>query len=77
LLGGTYWGWLYVSILWIDEKYRKNGIGSKLLKDAETEALRRGCEYAHLDTMSFQALGFYKKKKYRVKTVIKKYSQRT
>ncbi len=71
LLGGTYWGWLYVSILWIDEGHRQNGIGSKLLAKAEEIARQRGCTKAHLDTMSFQAFGFYKKKKYRVIATVK------
>ena len=35
ILGGTYWGWLYIDILWVHERYRKKGIGSKLLCEAE------------------------------------------
>ena len=35
LIGGTYWGWMYVDILWVDEKHRNKGIGSKLLQEAE------------------------------------------
>lgn len=66
LLGGTYWGWLYVDIFFIDENYRSQQIGSKILKMAEGEAVRRGCRYAHLDTMSFQALGFYEKQGYKI-----------
>ena len=61
LLGGTYWGWLYISILWVDEKYRHQGIGKKLIAEAKQEAEKRGCKYAHVDTMSFQAPKFYKK----------------
>lgn len=64
LLGGTYWGWLYVDILWVDEAYRGRGIGSSLLLEAEREAKRRGCHHAHLDTMSWQAPGFYRKHGY-------------
>ena len=41
LLGGTYWGWMYVDILWVKEEYRKMGIGSKLLAEAERETRRR------------------------------------
>ena len=33
---------------------------------AEAEAIRRGCKNAHLDTLSFQALDFYKKYGYTV-----------
>ena len=66
LLGDTYWGWLYVAILWLDERVRRQGYGSQLLAAAEAEAVRRGCHHAHLDTMSFQALPFYKKHGYEV-----------
>lgn len=66
LLGGTYWGWMYVDILWVDENHRKQGIGSKLLAEAEREAMRRRCHHVHLDTMSWQAPDFYKKHGYEV-----------
>ncbi len=33
---------------------------------AETEAMRRGCKWARLETFSFQARGFYEKLGYRV-----------
>jgi GNAT superfamily N-acetyltransferase len=65
LLGDTYWGWLYVGILWLEEGARRQGYGSRLLAAAEAEAVRRGCRHAHLDTMSFQALPFYEKHGYR------------
>ncbi|MCQ2613950.1 MAG: GNAT family N-acetyltransferase [Treponemataceae bacterium] len=66
ILGGTYWGWMHLDILWVDEKYRKMGIGSKLLKAAEEEAVCRGCHSVHVDTMSWQAPEFYKKHGYRI-----------
>ena len=66
ILGGTYWGWCHIDILWVDEKYRKTGIGSKLLKATEEEAIRRGCHSVHVDTMSWQAPEFYKKHGYRI-----------
>ncbi|MBQ0002237.1 MAG: GNAT family N-acetyltransferase [Treponema sp.] len=65
ILGGTYWGWMHLDILWVDENYRRTGIGSKLLKAAEEEAVRRGCHSVHVDTMSWQAPEFYKKHGYR------------
>ena len=66
ILGGTYWGWMYVDILWVREDHRKRGIGSKLLSAAEKEAKSRGCHHVHLDTMSWQAPEFYKKHGYTV-----------
>ncbi len=66
ILGGTYWGWMYVDILWVHEKHRYKGIGSKLLREAEKEATCRGCHHVHLDTMSWQAPEFYQKHGYEV-----------
>jgi GNAT superfamily N-acetyltransferase len=64
LYGATYWDWLQIDLLWIEERYRGQGFGSRLLAEAESEAIRRGCRRAHLDTMSFQAPGFYLKRGY-------------
>ena len=66
ILGGTYWGWMYIDILWVQADFRRRGIGSKLLTEAEKEAARRGCHHVHLDTMSWQAPDFYKKYGYEV-----------
>ena len=66
ILGGTYWGWMYIDILWVQADFRRRGIGSKLLVKAEKEAVRRGCHHVHLDTMSWQAPEFYKKYGYEV-----------
>ena len=70
ILGGTYWGWMYVDILWVHEKYRHMGIGSKLLRAAENEAISRECHHVHLDTMSWQAPEFYKKHGYEVMGIL-------
>jgi GNAT superfamily N-acetyltransferase len=65
-LGNTYWGWLYISILWLAESLRGQGVGGRLLDMAEQEALDRGCRHAHVDTLDFQALPFYEKHGYAV-----------
>ena len=66
IIGGTYWGWMYVDILWVHEDHRGKGIGSQLLAEAEQEAVRRGCHHVLLDTMSWQAPEFYRKQGYEV-----------
>ena len=66
LLGGTYWGWMYIDILWVREDHRRQGVGSRLLTEAEKEAMRRGCHHVHVDTMSWQAPAFYQKNGYEV-----------
>lgn len=64
LLGETYWQWLHVDVLWVHELFRGEGYGDKLLTTAEQEAVNRGCQYAYLDTFSFQAPEFYQKRGY-------------
>lgn len=66
IVGGTYWGWMYVDILWVHEQHRHQGIGATLLRLAEEEAVKRGCHHAHLDTMSWQAPAFYQKRGYEI-----------
>ncbi|MDX2136972.1 MAG: GNAT family N-acetyltransferase [Chloroflexota bacterium] len=66
LLGATYWKWLYVRIMWIDEAARGKGNGKRMMAMAEQEAYARGCCNAHVDTFDFQALGFYNKLGYSV-----------
>ncbi|HYJ81082.1 MAG TPA: GNAT family N-acetyltransferase [Longimicrobiaceae bacterium] len=66
LLGEIYFGWLYVSIVWVDEAHRGGGWGKRLLARAEAEAVARGCHDAWLDTFSFQAPEYYQPLGYEV-----------
>ena len=66
LLGETFWGWLYVEFMWVEEALRGQGYGKKLLATAEREAIARGCTNALLDTFSFQAFEFYQRCGYEV-----------
>ena len=61
LTGRTYWRYLDIAYLWVDEKHRGQGIATHIMSAAESEASSRGCKHAFLDTLSFQALGFYRK----------------
>jgi GNAT superfamily N-acetyltransferase len=65
LAGEIFFGWLYVSLLWISDDYRGQGFGSKLMEAAEKEARRHGIKRAWVDTFTFQAPGFYRKLGYR------------
>lgn len=65
LTGKTYWQYLDVEFLWVSEQHRHAGHASRILQTAESEARRRGCKHALLDTYSFQALGFYQKHGYK------------
>ena len=66
LTGGTYWGWLFIGRLWLVEDLRGQGYGSRVLAEAEQEALERGCHHVYLDTQDFQALPFYQKRGYTI-----------
>ena len=66
LIGDISWSWLHVDILWIAEPYRRDGIGTSLMDQAEAEAIRMGVNKAYLETTDFQALDFYKKRGYQV-----------
>lgn len=59
LIGTTSYGWLLVKMLWVAEAVRRQGLGRRLMQVAETEALRRGCHGAWLDTSSDRARQFY------------------
>jgi ribosomal protein S18 acetylase RimI-like enzyme len=61
LTARTYWRYLDIAFLWVSEKVRGQDLGSGLMHAAENEARARGCEHVLVDTLSFQALGFYKK----------------
>jgi GNAT superfamily N-acetyltransferase len=69
LLGGlilqSYWRESYIELLWLAARARRTGIGSRLIKEAERHARRRGSRLIHLNTFSFQAPGFYQKQGYR------------
>lgn len=60
------WNCLYIDVLWIKEEYRKEGLGSKLLREVEKIAKEKGCHLIHLDTFDFQAKDFYVKHGYEV-----------
>ena len=64
LLGGTFWRWLSIDVVWLANEVRGQGVGSQLLKLAEDEAMRRGCHHALVDSLDFQAPAFYRKQGY-------------
>jgi ribosomal protein S18 acetylase RimI-like enzyme len=73
LLGETGRGWLHISVAWVDEAYRRQNIGSQLVRMAEEEARQRGCHGAYLDTFSYQARPFYERLGYSVFGVLDDY----
>lgn len=64
---------VYLETLWVDQKLRKQGYGTKLINAAEQEAVKHGCVFSTLDTWDFQAEDFYLKNGYKPMGEIKKY----
>lgn len=50
--------------LWVETDRRSAGVGSRLLRQFEEHAARRGCNVFYLTTLSFQAPAFYRKHGY-------------
>jgi GNAT superfamily N-acetyltransferase len=54
LIGGLWarslWGSLYIDIMFVPPTLRGNGIGTSLLRQAEQEAIRRGCRNMWTET---------------------------
>ncbi|WP_155054031.1 GNAT family N-acetyltransferase [Streptomyces blattellae] len=74
LVGHTWTTWLHVTYLWVDERLRGAGLGTRLLAQAEHVArTERGCLSARLETWDFQAPEFYRKQGYDVVCVIPDY----
>jgi GNAT superfamily N-acetyltransferase len=65
LIGGLWarslWGSLYIDIMFVPPTLRGNGIGTSLLRQAEQEAIRRGCRNMWTETYAFQARPFYER----------------
>ncbi|GMA99988.1 GNAT family N-acetyltransferase [Pelosinus sp. IPA-1] len=73
ITGETHGNWLEIDYLWVDEKARGARVGSKLVRDVETEAQKRGCTYVFLNTFSFQAKDFYIKLGYKEVFTLEQY----
>ena len=71
----TFGNWLLIDYLWVDESLRQQKIGSRLLLEAESKAKQRGCQFALLDTLDFQAKPFYERHGYRVQWVQQAYPE--
>ena len=59
LFAETQFAWLRISVMAIAPEWRSQGIGTALLAEAQRQATTRGCRYAYVDTMEYQAPRFY------------------
>ena len=60
------WNVADLDILWVDERWRRQGLGSVLIRRAEQAARENGCTLITLGTFDFQARPLYEKHGYRV-----------
>ena len=58
--------WLRVDILFVAQAHRRQGLGSRLLAEAERRARERGARGVTLGTFGWQAEGFYLQQGYSV-----------
>ncbi|HVE49417.1 MAG TPA: GNAT family N-acetyltransferase, partial [Casimicrobiaceae bacterium] len=64
---GRRWGsCCEIQQVWVDSAFRRNGVGSKLVRAFEAEARSHGCVSFYLETFSFQAPHFYRALGYEV-----------
>ena len=68
IIGGLratcFWNALHVELVWVSKESRGSGIGTKLMKEAETFAIEHGYELSLLESASWQAKAFYEKMGY-------------
>ena len=66
------WSRMFLDTLWVDERYRHQGIGSMIIREVERIAKEKGCRVVTLGTASYMARPFYEKHGYTVFTTLKK-----
>lgn len=65
LIGGvnglTHWRWAYVRHLWVAESRRGQGLGARLIGEAERLARDLGCVGVYIDTFEKRVAAFYER----------------
>ena len=66
-----HWSRMFLNTLWVEERWRRHGLGSVLLREVERIAREKGCRVVTLGTASYMARPFYEKHGYTVFTTLK------
>lgn len=68
LIGGAIgcikYNWYFLDLLYVDEEYRHQHIGTKLIKEIENLAYKENLTGVRMETWDFQARNFYEKNGY-------------
>ena len=67
-----HWARMFLDTLWVDERYRHQGLGSMLIREVERIAREKGCRVVTLGTASYMARPFYEKHGYTVFTTLER-----
>lgn len=62
----AFWGQLHIKYLFVEKHYRGRGVAGELMNHALEYGQRRGCNFAFVETMSFQAPEFYQKMGFKI-----------
>lgn len=57
----SFWEQLHIKYLFVEKDYRGQGIARQLMNHALEFGIKRGCQFAFVETMIFQAPEFYQK----------------
>jgi len=56
-----FWGQLHIKYMIVEEPYRNQGLGRTMMENAFEFGRTRGCTFAFVETLNFQAPEFYQK----------------
>ena len=70
-IGFVQYNWYFLDLLYIDDEYRGQDIGTNLIKQIEAFAKKEKLTGVRMETWDFQARGFYEKNGYVVYAEIK------
>lgn len=62
----TYWGWLEISLLALEEGARGQGLGRRLMVMIEDKARKEGCTRIRTESFEQETFGFYQKLGYQI-----------
>lgn len=61
VIGKIFFNWMHIDLIWVEREYRRQGLGTHLMKMAAQKALETGIDGIEVWTQSWQAPDFYRK----------------